>query len=444
MQSIYTGYSFLYPVFFCPFIAFHSFFVYNVTMFFFRGNFCRILILSILFLSVFLPSCSSTKTARGSDSPHNTVVQNENESSNSVKPLTLLFAGDIMAHEKNYKTDDFNSIWTDVCKIIKGADVSFANIEAPIDDALPWSSFPNFNMHSSYAKAAIDAGFSVFSLANNHTNDQGLTGMQATKEYFKKTAAASAKTDRPVYACGIKDSKNGPLSYQIIEKKGWKILFVSVTLLLNRPDNSDWIDYFSDAPAKRSELIQKLISLKASNTCDLFIVSVHSDEKEYVQGIDETSRLFYKRLYSEAGADIVWANHAHVVKPWELYGTAANNKLHGLVMFANGNTISAQRRTLNEAAPAENHEYTGDGLLLRVTVTKEKANSSHNQSGIIIEKAEPLYITTYIDPSQNFVVRLLDDDFIHCLERSGLISCARYYEQRKELMEKIKGTTQWQ
>jgi poly-gamma-glutamate synthesis protein (capsule biosynthesis protein) len=422
-------------------------------MFFFRGNFRRILILSILFLSVFLPSCSSTKTTATSDSLHDTVVENE---SSQNKPLTILFAGDIMAHEKNYQSDDFSSIWTDVSQIIKGADVSFANIEAPVDDAIPWSSFPNFNMHSSYTKAAIGAGFTVFSLANNHSNDQGLKGLQATNAYFKKTAAASAKTDRPIYACGIKDSKNGPLTYQIIEKNGWKILFAAVTLILNRPDYSDWIDYFSSAPGKRNELVQKLASLRALHACDLFIVSVHTDEEEYVQGIDETSRSFYKRLYSEAGADIVWANHPHVVKAWELYGTVADNKLHGLVMFANGNTISAQRHTLNKSDPAENHEYTGDGLLLRVTVVKNSAesnslsskngnkNSAQNAGSITIENAEPLYITTYIDPSQNFVVRLLDDDFIHSLERSGLTAYAHYYQQRKELMEKIKGTTQWQ
>ena len=53
------------------------------------------------------------------------------EDSNTI---TLLFAGDIMAHSVNYVISDYPKIWRDVKYIIEPCDLAFANIEAPIDD----------------------------------------------------------------------------------------------------------------------------------------------------------------------------------------------------------------------------------------------------------------------------------------------------------------------
>ena len=85
--------------------------------------------------------------------------------------IKLLFAGDIMAHTNNYHISSFDKIWRDVKYLIDGNDLVFANIEAPVDTTKPVSSYPNFNMPQNYVQAAVDAGFNVFSLCNNHSND---------------------------------------------------------------------------------------------------------------------------------------------------------------------------------------------------------------------------------------------------------------------------------
>ena len=94
--------------------------------------------------------------------------------------IKLLFAGDIMAHTNNYHISSFDKIWRDVKYLIDGNDLVFANIEAPIDTTKPVSSYPNFNMPQNYVQAAVDAGFNVFSLCNNHSNDQYLDGIKET------------------------------------------------------------------------------------------------------------------------------------------------------------------------------------------------------------------------------------------------------------------------
>ena len=102
------------------------------------------------------------------DSSKNT-QKNQNIPTNDE--IELLFAGDIMAHSHNYHISSFDKIWRDVKHLIDGNDFAFANIESPVDTTKPVSNYPNFNMPQNYVQAAVDAGFNVFSLCNNHSND---------------------------------------------------------------------------------------------------------------------------------------------------------------------------------------------------------------------------------------------------------------------------------
>ena len=91
--------------------------------------------------------------------------------------LVLTFGGDIMAHTPNFSMADYSMIYADIEEIIQNDDLTFANLETPVHDGRPYENYPTFNVQPPYAQAAIDAGFDVFSLANNHSNDQGLEGM---------------------------------------------------------------------------------------------------------------------------------------------------------------------------------------------------------------------------------------------------------------------------
>ena len=46
--------------------------------------------------------------------------------------ITLLFAGDVMAHATNYRPGKFDRIWRDVSPLVKTADLAFANIEVAL------------------------------------------------------------------------------------------------------------------------------------------------------------------------------------------------------------------------------------------------------------------------------------------------------------------------
>ncbi|MBQ7157861.1 MAG: CapA family protein [Treponema sp.] len=384
----------------------------------------------VSFLTLFFVACGSTKVVPS--------VDTESPPSEQESHITLLFAGDIMAHNVNYNFGHFDAIWNDIAPIVSAADVAFANVEAPVDDNLPWSTFPQFNMHGSYIDAAINAGFDVFSLANNHTNDQSLNGMRGTLKYFK--------SKKNIHACGIKEKPNTPLTYQIIEKNDWKILFVAFTELLNSQDSAGYIDYIPSKGKKHDTILADLKKLRDEHPCDVFVVSVHADEPEYIRKVHDYQKQFYHALIQEAHADIVWSNHAHIVKEWEMIPetTQSDGSISrgGLIMYANGNTISGQRTSPQFKKPDTERDYTGDGLMMHVTLSKK--TDADGNSAIFFNELTPHFITTYITPAWQFVVRLMDDDLPRSLRRAGLSTWANYLTERKKIMEKIQEKSTWQ
>lgn len=372
-------------------------------------------------------------------------VPSEKDSGNSVQnaepsfqpSLTLLFGGDIMAHRVNFSMNDYSVIWKEVKPLVRSADFSFANIESPVDDDLPCSAYPDFNMHHQYAEAAVDAGFNVFSLVNNHFNDKGYEGLVRTCGWAEKTSAAYASTDRPVFFSGISREKQTGVTYEVIRRNGWTIVFCAVTEILNRPDLKERVNYVAPADKTRKAFEQRIRDIRAQTDCDLLIVSVHSCMPEYVREVPASERAYFRALLS-SGADIVWSNHPHVVLEREFTGTKRSGRLSKLIMYANGNTISGQRYDPQFSSPYGSREYTGDGLLYRVVFTK-----AHADSAPVLTDTQAFYITTYINTANQFVIRFLNDDFISYLKSADRPQWASYIFQRKKIMEKTKVTKTW-
>lgn len=397
-------------------------------------RFLKISSLSLLLSAAFLSCKTTEKTAAAAKHP---------ELKPSKPPLTLTFAGDIMAHTINFEGGRFEKIFEDIKDFVSDSDFSFANIEAPVNDHIEWKSYPQFNMHTDYVMEAVKAGFNVFSLANNHTNDQGLEGMKGTKKFF------DSLEKKGIRAAGVKGSGNAPLTFKVLEKNGWKVLFVAVTEILNGYNASNWIDLYPATEKYRNILIEELKALKEKHKCDATVLSIHADEAEYVRTITKSHKAFYYRLIDEALVDIVWANHPHIIKPFEFYK-------NGFIMYANGNTISGQRTKYNYENPNNDRDWTGDGLILKVKLLKEDAavivaerpeeakadedlkqehGDTFSGSRPKTELTEKLIITSFIDPNYRIVIRKADEDFLHCLDRLNYTRTAEYFRARLKLLK---------
>ena len=381
---------------------------------------------------IFLPfallciSCDSAK-----NTPRKTVppqAETQALSTPERRPLRLCFAGDIMAHTVNFRMDDYSLIYRDIQNLLKNCDLAFANMETPVCNDLPYETYPTFNVHTEYAQAAIDAGFNVFSLANNHTNDQGIKGIRGSAEFFEN--ARSLRT----YNAGIKMPQSDAISFDIIEVQGWKILFAAITEIVNANAHTDLFDFYPVAEAATQRLKEALINLRAEHPCDLFVLSIHSSDPEYVLEVTQKRReRFYDLL--DTGVDIIWANHAHVSKPWE--------KLHGgttedgapmsdkLIMYGMGNTISGQLPRFNFENPGAIREYTGTGIILQADL---EDRSEAEKSSFRFTDIKPHIIITHIDGERNFIIKNLTEDFIAAQEEKT----AAYYKKRLELMKEIR------
>lgn len=361
----------------------------------------------------------------------------ETEKTEEPERLTLLFAGDIMAHRANYSMKNYSKIWKDIKPLVSGADFSFANIEAPVNKNLPFSPYPDFNMQPSYPEAAIDAGFNVFSLVNNHTNDKGLEGINETRKWGEKIEEDSKLSERPVYFCGINKSPGEKISYKIIRKGNWKILFVAVTEILNRPDYRSYLNYVVASKKNWEEFSEYLVQIRKENPCDLMILSIHTDEAEYILPAEQKRKSYYRSLISK-GVDVIWSNHPHIVREREFFGENETKLLKNAIIYGNGNTISGQRWEPDFKNPENPRDDTGDGMILKLVFQK---NSRQETS---IEKIETHFITTYINTAWEFVIKFLDDDFIRYLKDIGRTEWAEYIQARKKITENIKETTIWQ
>lgn len=389
-------------------------------------------LLFLILLSTFLFSCKSTEVEN-----HKYVTHKSKHNE-----LQIVLLGDVMAHTGNFIMKDYNIIWDGIRDLTLASDFTFANIEAPVSNDIPFMNYPNFNMQYSYPQAAIDAGVNVMTVANNHTNDQFEDGIKSTYNWMQYITAQYKNTARPVYFSGLKEdvssikaASKSPCSYSCFEKNGIKVLFFGATQILNTPNCNQMINFFPGTETGRSELIKTVKKLREDNPCDVFILALHCEEPEYILEISKTQKKLYKELL-EAGVDILWANHPHTPKPIEWFTDPTTGKINKIIFYANGNTISAQRYRPNFNNPAAMREYTGDGFLVQMQLIKGK-------NGTYIENAHLNFITNIVDENKNILIKKLNQDLYNQLKNENNIKLMNYLMKREELLKQIEGTLSW-
>ena len=351
---------------------------------------------------------------------------------NIPQEITLTFTGDLMAHTNVTRMKDFSIIYEDILHIMKNDDLTFTNLETPVVNNLDYENFPNFNVKNEYPLAAINAGIEVFSLANNHTNDQGLEGIKSTRKFFEDYNNSQIDESKKVYFAGIKEKSGTDFTYQIIERNGFKILFVAFTEIYNTPSYRSWFDTQGTTDENRKNLYKKITDLKKQHSADLFVLSVHCEEPEYVRTVTKKRKDFYHNLL-DAGVDILWANHPHVTQEWEVVKSDKTPYKTKYIMYSVGNFVSGQRYRRNYQDPESAREYTGESFLFQIKFVK-------NDKIIYSDTINPILITNHTDYYGNTMIKILNQDFIDSLKAQD----KKYYEKRLELMNQIEGKTIWQ
>ena len=237
-----------------------------------------------------------------------------------------------MGHDVNYRMADFGEIYRGVEDRFLTDDLTFANLELPLDPSRPASGYPYFNGTPAYLAAAVDAGINLFSLANNHAFDGGEEGI------FQTIGAGTRAPGqhRPFAYSGTRGNAHRPFSPETLVVKGVRVGFIAVAQFLNENDGGRYVhvaDYSN--PAQVEELLG-LVRASAPHY-DLFIVSYHGD-REYVQEPSPLKRVFFRQLLRSR--DIVVGHHPHVVQGYDLVtvGGAQRLALYSMGIFISGMT----------------------------------------------------------------------------------------------------------
>ena len=280
--------------------------------------------------------------------------------------LRLTFAGDLMAHRPINAMTDYGVALRDLAPSLHNADLAFVNVEFVVDPSRPLTGYPNFNGSIDYVRAAIDVGFDLFSLANNHTLDYHTAGAVATNASFVGLAREHGIGFSGLGTAIVGSRRGHPFPPPVIRTvRGARVGFVSVSQFSNVFWNDAYRQMVVVDASNRAQFLRYLESV--DQAVDLLVVSYHGDaDDEYHLNVGADKRRVMESFIA-AGADIVWGHHPHVIQEWSYPVVAGARKL---VLFSTGNLLSSQGTRLHRTDPDPENVWanTHDGYLFHVTV----------------------------------------------------------------------------
>lgn len=296
-------------------------------------------------------------------------------------PFSLAAVGDLVPSKPifNGGVGRGKAGFEDTLAVLRDTDIVFGDLELPLS-TLGVPKDKGIAFHGSPERTAdlAEFGFSVLSLANNHSLDYGYEALEETMRGLQA---------RGISHIGAGSDLAGAERSVTIEAGGTRVGFVAWTCLLpvgsaageGRPghapirvhsayevDASIEMEEPGNPPAvrtwtddvDRARALEKVAQL--SRQVDFLAVSIHwgygagEQLAEYQQPLG--------RALIDAGADIVLGNHVHAVHGVEAYRGKA-------ILYSPGNFVAQQpREGLSARAIAVLDEMSHDGYLARIDV----------------------------------------------------------------------------
>jgi poly-gamma-glutamate capsule biosynthesis protein CapA/YwtB (metallophosphatase superfamily) len=234
----------------------------------------------------------------------------EKPDSNGIQ--TIVGVGDIMLsgsakpllRKKGY---DYPFGDIELSKLIRNADLAFANLECPVTKK--GKAFKDkkyvFRADPASMKAVRRAGFDMLSLANNHIMDYGAIGLSSTLNYCLKSGLACS-------GAGMDIAKARTIS--IIKKNG--ITYGLLSYSMTYPG-----EFWATSENAGTAFGEKLAVIEdvvyAKKEADVVIVSFHWGAE--LAGTPKGYQIKMAHTAIDCGADIVFGHHPHVPQPVEIY-----------------------------------------------------------------------------------------------------------------------------
>lgn len=230
--------------------------------------------------------------------------------------------GDVLLHKRIAQYDDFKPSFEPVKDIISSYDYVVANQEsAPIANDFGIIGYPRFSSPPHILEALQYVGVDMLNLANNHTVDWGEQGVATLFDnidayQFPYVGAYKNEQDRSTARIEIiNDISIGFLAYTY-DTNGFYL-----------PTSSPFsVNYIDEQRIK--EDIHEL-----GDQVDVLAVSMHWGSEYVNEENDEQRRL--ATILNEAGVDIIFGSHPHVLQPYALLTAPSGHETHTFYSLGN-------------------------------------------------------------------------------------------------------------
>lgn len=243
----------------------------------------------------------------------------------SARSKLVLVAGGDVAYPKGVKEQALaaqaHTLFDELSPWIKASDLAFLNLETPLTArravmARRWPIVTD----PARLDWLLQAGFNLFSLANNHTHDAGDQGVADTLAAMEAARARGHE----IWWAGAARHRDDAYQVTLVRPEGKDVTVAFVafgegrTPLVPRPSTSEALELIAQAAA----------------LADIVVVSAHSG-REY-EHVPRAHRAALFRSYIDVGADVVLGHHPHVVQGVEAYKD-------GVIFHSLGNLSFASR-----------------------------------------------------------------------------------------------------
>lgn len=267
--------------------------------------------------------------------------------------------GDILLHDTVYhdaltKDDDYNfdPMLSPVYSLLQKPDFLIANQESvPGGTKLGLSGYPSFNSPYEIIDGIINAGVDMVTTANNHMLDKGEKGVLSAIDYYE---------EKNLPYTGTFKSPEDKSTIRVMNVNGIKIAVLAYAYGTNGipvPAGKDYLVSILE-PKKVLDDIEE-----AKEKSDIILLALHWGD-EYARTPNQTQKELAHQ-FIEAGADIIFGHHPHVLQPIEWIDKPDGGK--GVVVYSLGNFLNGQ---------TTENEYIDIGGMIEVSIKKKMAGES--------------------------------------------------------------------
>uniref|UniRef100_A0A831YT26 CapA family protein n=1 Tax=candidate division WWE3 bacterium TaxID=2053526 RepID=A0A831YT26_UNCKA len=221
--------------------------------------------------------------------------------------VTLMVTGDVLpgrsVHLRYTQTGDPNYAFAETAEVLRGADITFINLEGPLVADCPvfYTGF-TFCGDPRFAEGLKFAGADVINVANNHIYNFGAGGLSQTLETLRRN--------------GLLPAGEGNIAYLTV--KGTRFAFLGYNAVGKVLD--------------RSAAAEEIKTAKAN--ADVVVVQFHwGQEYTYLPKRAGSEPVELGHLAIDAGADLVVSNHPHWIQGTEIYRGKVITYSHGNFVF---------------------------------------------------------------------------------------------------------------